>query len=146
MKTKMNNKKQEIVIRNSTAEFLTFAYQSKGDDVEVRVQDGSVWLSQKSLGMLFETTPENILVHLKNIFKDGELDENSVAKIYLATASDGKKYNIKHYNLDAIIAVGYRVNSARATAFRQWATTVLRDFTLRGYIIDRKRMENGAFR
>lgn len=138
-------KKGQLVIRNSTAEFLVFAYQSKGDGVEVRVQDGMVWLSQKSMGLLFDTTPENILVHLKNIFKEGELNEDSVTKIYLATATDGKNYNIKHYNLDAIIAVGYRVNSKLATAFRQWATTVLRDFTLRGYLVDRKRMENGAF-
>jgi hypothetical protein len=82
---------------------------------------------------------------LKNIFAEGELDINSVTEDYSVTASDGKNYRTKHYNLDAIIAVGYRVNSARATAFRQWATTVLRDFALRGYVIDKKRMENGAF-
>ena len=84
-------------------------------------------------------------MHLKNIFKADELKESSVTKDFLATASDGKNYRTKHYNLDAIIAVGYRVNSQRATVFRQWATTVLRDFTLRGYVLDRKRMENGAF-
>jgi len=138
-------KTKSLAIRNSTAEFLTFAYQSQGDGVEVRVQDGTIWLSQKNMGLLFDTTPENVLMHLKNIFRDNELGENSVTKDYLATASDGKTYNIKHYNLDAIIAVGYRVNSKRATAFRQWATGVLRDFALRGYVIDRKRMENGAF-
>jgi hypothetical protein len=143
--SKEKAKSRPLVIRNSTAEFLTFACQSKGGGVEVRVQDGTVWLSQKGMGLLFDTTPENVLVHLKNIFKDGELEEGSVAKIYLATAVDGKNYNIKHYNLDAIIAVGYRVNSKRATMFRQWATAVLRDFTLRGYLVDRKRMENGAF-
>lgn len=132
-------------LRNSTAEFLTFAYQTGGDGVEVRVQDGTIWLSQKHIGQLFETTPENVLMHLKNIFAEEELAEDSVAKIFLATATDGKNYRIKHYNLDAIIAVGYRVNSKRATAFRQWATGVLRDFTLRGYVMDRKRMENGAF-
>jgi hypothetical protein len=142
---KNKNENKPLVIRNSTAEFLTFAYQSKGDGVEVRVQDGTIWLSQKKMGRLFDTTPENILVHLKNIFKDGELNEDSVAKFYLATAADGKNYNIKHYNLDAIIAVGYRVNSQKATAFRQWATAVLRNYTLRGYLIDRKRMENGTF-
>lgn len=134
-----------VRIRNSTAEFLTFAYQTGGDGVEVRVQDGTIWLSQKNMGLLFETTPENVLMHLKNIFTDKELAEDSVAKVFLATADDGKNYRIKHYNLDAIIAVGYRVNSKRATAFRQWATGVLRDYTLRGYVLDRKRMENGAF-
>jgi hypothetical protein len=134
-----------VRLRNSTAEFLTFAYQTGGDGVEVRVQDSTIWLSQKNMGRLFETTPENVLMHLKNIFAETELSEDSVAKVFLATADDGKNYRIKHYNLDAIIAVGYRVNSKRATAFRQWATGVLRDYTLRGYVMDRKRMENGAF-
>jgi len=141
----VDKKKKNLQLRNSTAEFLIFSYQTGGDGVEVRVQDGTVWLSQKSMGSLFDTTPENILMHLKNIFKDEELTADSVAKIFLATAADGKNYQTKHYNLDAIIAVGYRVNSKRATSFRQWATGVLRDFALRGYVLDRKRMENGAF-
>ena len=141
----IQNKNSKLQIRNSTAEFLTFAYQSKGDGVEVRVQNGTIWLSQKNMGLLFDTSSDNIGLHLKNVFNDNELSEFSVTEIFSATASDGKNYQIKHYNLDAIIAVGYRVNSRRATAFRQWATAVLRDFTLRGYIIDRKRMENGAF-
>jgi hypothetical protein len=132
-------------IRNSTAEFLTFAYQTEADGVEVRVQDGTIWLSQKLMGELFATTTDNIGLHLKNIFKDGELDAEAVTEEFSATASDGKTYRIKHYNLDAIIAVGYRVSSKRATAFRQWATGVLRDYTLRGYLLDRRRMENGAF-
>ena len=82
---------------------------------------------------------------MKNIFSEGELTENSVTEVFSVTASDGKNYQVKHYNLDAIIAIGYRVNSKRATAFRQWATAVLRDFALRGYVVDRKRMENGSF-
>jgi len=143
----MSKKKSSssLRLRNSTAEFLTFAYQTGGDGVEVRVEEMSIWLSQKGMGQLFETTPENVLMHLKNIFAEKELLEDSVAKVFLATAADGKNYKIKHYNLDAIIAVGYRVNSKRATAFRQWATGVLRDYTLRGYVMDRQRMENGAF-
>lgn len=132
-------------IRNSTAEFLTFAYQTGGDGVQVRVQDGTIWLSQKGMGELFMSSSDNIGLHLKNIFKDGELDASAVTEEFSVTASDGKNYTVKHYNLDAIIAVGYRVNSMRATAFRQWATGVLRDYTLRGYVLDRKRMENGAF-
>ncbi|MDR1883766.1 MAG: virulence RhuM family protein, partial [Prevotella sp.] len=140
-----SNKNNKLQIRNSTAEFLTFAYQSKGDGVEVRVQNGTIWLSQKNMGLLFDTSTDNIGLHLKNIFNSSELSESSVTEIFSATASDGKNYQTKHYNLDAIIAVGYRVNSKRATAFRQWATAVLRDFTLRGYVIDRKRMENGTF-
>jgi len=145
MAKKSEKKDKPLIVRNSTAEFLTFAYQAKGDGVEVRVQEGTIWLSQKNMGLLFDTSSDNISLHLKNIFKDSELSEISVTEDFLATASDGKNYNIKHYNLDAIIAVGYRVNSKRATAFRQWATGVLRDFALRGYLIDRKRMENGAF-
>ncbi len=132
-------------LRNSTAEFLTFAYQTGGDGVEVRVQEGTIWLSQKGMGQLFETSTDNIGLHLKNIFKEGELAAEAVTEEYSATAADGKNYRTKHYNLDAIIAVGYRVNSGRATAFRQWATGVLRDYTLRGYVMDRQRMENGAF-
>jgi len=134
-----------VRIRNSTAEFLTFAYQTGGDGVEVRVQSGTIWLSQKNMGELFMTSSDNIGLHLKNIFKEGELSTTSVAEEFSVTAADGKNYAVRHYNLDAIIAVGYRVNSRRATAFRQWATGVLRDYALRGYVLDRKRMENGAF-
>ncbi|MDR0394282.1 MAG: virulence RhuM family protein [Tannerella sp.] len=141
-------KKKPLQIRNRTAEFLTFAYQSKGDGVEVRVQDGTIWLSQKNIGLLFDTSTDNIGLHLKNIYAEGELDEVSTTEDFSVVQQEGSREvcrTIKHYNLDLIIAVGYRVNSKRATAFRQWATAVLRDFTLRGYIIDRKRMENGAF-
>jgi hypothetical protein len=145
---KKQHKNNELQIRNSTAEFLTFAYQSKGDGVEVRVQDGTIWLSQKNMGLLFDTSTDNISLHLKNIYAEGELDEISTAEDFSVVQQEGNRAvcrTVKHYNLDVIIAAGYRVNSKRATAFRQWATVVLRDFTLRGYIIDRKRMENGAF-
>jgi hypothetical protein len=146
----MSKKKspKSVRIRNSTAEFLTFAYQTGGDGVEVRVENGTIWLSQKGMAQLFETSPENALMHLKNIYADNELAEGATAKDFLAVQTEGKRQvqrQIKHYNLDAIIAVGYRVNSKRATAFRQWATGVLRDYTLRGYVMDRKRMENGSF-
>lgn len=138
-------KKKKIQIRNSTAEFLVFTSQSGGNTIEVRVQDETVWLTQNLIAELFQTTKQNISLHLKNIFQDGELDENSVVKDFLTTAADGKNYNTKFYNLDAIISIGYRVNSQRATQFRQWATSVLRDYAIRGYIIDKKRMENGSF-
>ena len=143
----MSKKKspKTLRIRNSTAEFLVFSLQNSGDGVDVRVENGTVWLSQKNMGLLFDTSSDNIALHLKNIFKNEELREISVTEDFSVTASDGKNYRVKHYNLDAIIAVGYRVNSKHATAFRQWATGVLRDYTLRGYILDRKRMENGAF-
>lgn len=139
----MINKKFQI--RNSTAEFLIFTNQMKEDGIEVRVQNDTIWLSQKLMAVLFDCSTDNISLHLKNIFKEEELDENSVIEEFSVTASDGKNYKTKHYNLDAIIAVGYRVNSKRATAFRQWATSVLRDYAIRGYVIDRKRMENGTF-
>ena len=134
-----------LQIRNSTAEFLIFSKQAGENGIEVRVQDGTIWLSQKLMAALFDCSTDNISLHLKNIFAEKELDEISVAEDFSVTAADGKSYKTKHYNLEAIIAVGYRINSKRATAFRQWATAVLRDYALRGYVIDRKRMENGAF-
>ncbi len=97
------------------------------------------------MSMLFDCSSDNIGLHLKNIFKSGELEEGSVTEIISATAADGKMYMTKFYNLDAIISVGYRVNSIRATQFRQWCTSVLRQFTIRGYVVDKKRMENGTF-
>jgi len=134
-----------LQIRNSTAEFLVFTKQAGENGIEVRVQDGTIWLSQKLIAALFDCSTDNISLHLKNIFAEGEMDESSVTEDFSVTAADGKNYRTKHYNLDAIIAVGYRINTKRATAFRQWATTVLRDYALRGYVIDKKRMENGAF-
>ena len=139
---------KNLMIRNGTVEFLIFTYQTGGDGVEVRIDDGTIWLSQKLIGQLFDTTSDNARMHLNNIYTEEELNESSTAKDFFVVQQEGSrevKRTIKHYNLDAIIAVGYRVNSKRATAFRQWATTVLRDFALRGYLIDKKRMENGAF-
>jgi hypothetical protein len=117
-----------VCIRNSTAEFLTFAYRTGGDGVEVRVEENTIWLSQRGMAQLFETTPENALMHLKNIFADHELAEAPTANEFLVVQTEGKRQvqrQIKHYHLDAIIAVGYRVNSKRATAFRQWASHAL---------------------
>ena len=136
---------KKLKIRNSTVEFLTFTMQAQEDGVEVRLQDETIWLSQKLMGVLFECSSDNISLHLKHIFQERELEEDSVTEYFSATASDGKNYRTKFYNLDAIIAVGYRINSKRATAFRRWATNVLRDYTIRGYIIDKERMKNGTF-
>lgn len=136
-------KKKEI--RNSTAEFLTFVAEGKEQGVQVLYKDETVWATQKAMATLFDCSTDNISLHLKNIFKSGELQEVSVTEKNSATASDGKTYQTKFYNLDAIISVGYRVNSIRATQFRQWCTYVIRQFSLRGYIIDKKRMENGSF-
>ncbi|MFM8833248.1 MAG: virulence RhuM family protein [Cytophagales bacterium] len=136
---------KKIQIRNSTAEFLVFTSQAGENTIEVRVQDETVWLTQSLIAELFQTTKQNIGQHLKNIFAEGELQENSVVKKFFTTAADGKQYNTAFYNLDAIISVGYRVNSQRATLFRQWATSVLRDFAIRGYVLDKERLKNGAF-
>ena len=136
-------KKKEI--RNSTAEFLTFVAEGKEQGVQVLYKDETVWATQKAMATLFDCSTDNISLHLKNIFKSGELQEDSVTEKNSATASDGKTYQTKFYNLDAIFSVGYRVNSIRATQFRQWCTYVIRQFSLRGYIIDKKRMENGSF-
>ena len=132
-------------IRNSTAEFLIFQAEDKGQGIEVIYKDESVWCTQKAMATLFDCSTDNVGLHLKNIFASGELKEEATAEKISATASDGKNYLTQFYNLDAIISVGYRVNSIRATQFRQWATSVLRQYAIRGYVIDRKRMENGTF-
>lgn len=141
-KQQINN---NLMIRNSTAEFLMFTADSRADSIEVRYENETVWLSQKMLAVLFDVDVKTINEHLKNIFKSNELAENSVIWKFRITASDSKNYQVNHYNLDAIIAVGYRVNSHRATQFRQWATKVLRDFAIKGYVLDRKRLENGTY-
>ncbi len=138
-------KTQSLAIRNSTAEFLIFQAQSQADGVEVFYNDETLWLTQKAMATLFDVGIPAISKHLKNIFEDGELSEDSVISKMETTATDGKNYMTKYYNLDAVISVGYRVNSTRATQFRQWATAVLRQFAIRGYVLDKKRMENGAF-
>ena len=137
----MNEKK--IQIRNSTSDFLIFTKQEDEDGIEVRVHDENVWLTQKSMAQLFDCTTDNISLHLKNIFLSKELEESGVTEKSSATASDGKKYMMKFYKQDAIISVGYRINSIRATQFRQWATKILKTFTIQGYVLDKKRLENG---
>jgi hypothetical protein len=132
-------------IRNSTAEFLIFSNQAGEDGIEVRVADETVWLTQKLLGVLFDKGRSTITGHLQNIFATGELEEKAVCRDFRHTAEDGKDYTTRFYNLDAIIAVGFRVNSTRAIQFRQWATGVLRDFAIRGYVLDKERLKNGAF-
>ena len=136
---------KNLTIRNSTAEFLIFQAQDKSQGVEVVYHDETIWATQKAMSVLFDCTTDNIGLHLKNIFASGELKKESVTEKISATASDGKNYQTQFYNLDAIISVGYRVNSIRATQFRQWCTYVLRQFAIRGYVIDKKRMENGSF-
>lgn len=145
MKESDGTKKKSLQIRNSTAEFLIFASQANGNTIEVRVEDETVWLTQKLIAELFGVEVNTINYHLKEIFKSGELSTEAVIRKIRITASDGKNYNTNFYNLDAIISVGYRVNSLRATQFRQWATGVLRNFAIRGYVLDKERLKNGTF-
>lgn len=132
-------------IRNSTAEFLIFQLENKEQGVEVYYKDENLWATQKAIATLFDCDRSVITKHLGNVFDSGELEEKAVCAKFAHTAEDGKTYNTKFYSLDAIIAVGYRVNSICATQFRQWATNVLRQYAIRGYVLDRKRMENGTF-
>ena len=136
---------KNIEIRNSTAEFLIFMLEGKEDGIQVMYKDETIWATQKAMAQLFDVGVPAISKHLKNIFESGELDGKSVISKMETTASDGKNYDTAFYNLDAIISVGYRVNSVRATQFRQWCAFVLRQFAIRGYVLDHKRMENGAF-
>jgi hypothetical protein len=138
------NTEHRINIRNSTSEFLIFTQQEGEKSIEARYEDGTIWLTQKLMAELFGVDVRTVNGHLKNIFKSQELDQNSVIRNFRITASDGKNYDTQLYNLDAIISVGYRVNSKRATQFRQWATQVLHQFAIRGYVLDRKRLENGT--
>lgn len=136
---------KDLVIRSSVEEFITFKVQEKDKGIQVRYENENLWMTQKSMAELFACSTDNISLHLKNIFKENELDSNSVTEEFSATASDGKKYKMKFYNLDAIISVGYRVNSIRATQFRRWATQILKTFTIQGYVLDKERMKNGSF-
>ena len=136
---------KKLQIRNSTAEFLVFTKQAGENTIDVRIEDETVWLTQKLIAVLFEVDVRTISEHLQNIFNTHELEANSVVRKFRITAADGKNYNTQFYNLEAIISVGYRVNSERATQFRQWATHILRDFAIRGYVLDKERLKNGAF-
>jgi len=138
-------KEHRLQIRNSTAEFLIFTRQASEAGIEVRVEDETVWLTQKLMAALFEVDVRTISEHLNNLFACGEQSKAAVIRKFRNTATDGKSYQTNFYNLDAIIAVGFRVNSARATQFRQWATGVLRDFAIRGYVLDKERLKNGSF-
>ena len=132
-------------IRNSTAEFLIFQIEGKEQGVEVFYKDKTVWCTQKAMGMLFDVNIPAISKHLKNIYEQGELtEERTVSKMEIVRMEGNRqvKRETVFYNLDAVISVGYRVNSIRATQFRQWATSVLREFAIRGYVLDKKRMEN----
>ena len=139
---------KNIEIRNSTAEFLIFMLEGKEDGIQVMYKDETIWCTQKAMAQLFDCSTDNIGLHLKNIYESGELMQDATTEYFSAVQVEGGRQvnrKLKFYNLDAIISVGYRVNSVRATQFRQWCTFVLRQFAIRGYVLDRKRMENGSF-
>lgn len=139
---------KKFEIRNSTAEFLIFQIEGKEDGVQVVYRDETVWCTQKTMAQLFDCSSDNIGLHLKNIYETGELTQEATTENFSVVQNEGERQvnrKLKFYNLDAIISVGYRVNSTRATQFRQWCTFVLRQFAIRGYVIDKKRMENGSF-
>ena len=146
--TKKKKPPQSLQIRNSTAEFLMFTAQTGQGSIEVRREDESVWLTQKLMAELFDVSVPTINEHLKNIFTVKELDQQATVRKFRTVQTEGSRQvsrDIDFYNLDAIISVGYRVNSTRATQFRQWATGILRDFAIKGFVLDRKRLENGGF-
>ena len=138
-----DRKKDTFQIRNSTVDFLVFTRDAHEDGIEVRVQDQDVWLTQKAIAQLFEVDRSVVTKHLKNIYESGELSEAATCANFAQVADNGKTYHYKFYALSAIIAVGYRVNSGRATEFRQWATKVLSTFTRQGYVLDKDRLING---
>lgn len=139
-------KKYEI--RNSTAEFLIFQAEGKEQGVEVFYKDETIWCTQKAMAILFDCSTDNVGLHLKNIYDTGELRHRATTEKISVVQREGNRIvnrTLQFYSLDAVIAVGYRVNSIRATQFRQWATSVLRQYAIRGYVLDKKRMENGTF-
>ena len=138
-----DRKKDTFQIRNSTVDFLVFTRDAHEDGLEVRVQDQDVWLTQKAIAQLFEVDRSVVTKHLKNVYESGELSEAATCANFAQVADNGKTYRYKFYALSAIIAVGYRVNSGRATEFRQWATKVLSTFTRQGYVLDKDRLING---
>ena len=139
---------KDLIIRSGSAEFLIFERQTHNKGIQVRFENGDLWLTQKAMSELYNCSPDNIGLHLKNIYNDLELDKNSTTEDFSVVQKEGIREvtrKLKYYNLDAVISVGYRVNSDRAIQFRRWATNILKEFSKKGYIIDKKRMANGAF-
>lgn len=139
---KKNNKNEISIVRSSAAEYLTFIASTGGGGVETIYADENIWLTQKMMATLYDVETPTINYHLKKIFDDSELQEDSVIRNFLITAKDGKNYDTQHYNLSAIIAVGYKVNSERAVQFRKWATTIVEEFAVKGFAMDDERLKN----
>jgi hypothetical protein len=143
-KKQQPDKKDISIVRSSAAEYLTFIAASGEGGVEAVYADESIWLTQKMMGMLYDVKTHTINYHLKKVFSDSELEEDSVIRNFRITAADRKNYNTKHYKLPAIIAVGYKVNSERAVQFRKWATKVIEEYTIKAYVMDDERIKSGG--
>ena len=135
---------KEVTIRSSAAEYLTFvaATGDSKESVEVRYEDENIWITQKMLAVLYEVETNTINYHIKKIFEDSELEEDSVIRNFRITASDGKSYDAKHYNLQMIIAIGFKVNSERAVQFRKWVNNIAKEYTIKGFAMDDERLKN----
>lgn len=142
----MAKKKKEITISSSAAEYLSYvaAIGENADNIEIRYSDENIWLTQRLMAELYGVSVPAINQHIKKIYDDNELEETAVVKNYLITAADGKSYNTKHYNLQMIIAVGFKVNNERAVQFRKWANAIVKDYTIQGWVMDDERLKNGG--
>jgi hypothetical protein len=140
-----NKKNKRVSLHSSTSEYLTYVAASGGDseNVEILYQDENIWLTQKMMAALYDVSIPAINQHIKTIFNDGELVPDSVIKEYLTTAADGKKYTTKHYNLQLIISVGFKINNERAVRFRKWAGQIVKDYTIQGWTMDVERLKKG---
>ena len=143
----MNKKKDEITIRSSAAEYLTYVASigDQQDSIEMRYEDENIWLTQKTMAQLYDVSVKTINYHIKKIFDDSELSEDSVIRKFRITADDGKTYNTNHYSLEMIIAVGFKVNSERAVQCRKWVNQIARDYTIKGWVMDVERIKRGTY-
>ena len=142
----MKKKKDEVTIRSSAAEYLTYVASvgDQQDSIEMRYEDENIWLTQKMMATLYDVETNTINYHIKKIFEDSELQEDSVIRKFRITAPDGKNYNANHYSLEMIIAVGFKVNSERAVQFRKWVNQIAKDYTIKGWVMDDERLKNGG--
>ena len=143
----MAKKKEEISIRSSAAEYLTYVASvgDQQDSIEMRYEDENIWLTQKMMAALYDVNVQTINYHIKKIFSDSELQENSVIRKFRITAVDGKSYSTNHYSLEMIIAVGFKVNSERAVQFRKWVNQIAKDYTIKGWVMDDERLKRGTY-
>ena len=143
----MKKKKEEITIRSSAAEYLTYVASvgDQQDSIEMRYEDENIWLTQKMMAVLYDVGTNTINYHIKKIFEDSELQEDSVIRKFRITALDGKTYNTNHYSLEMIIAVGFKVNSERAVQFRKWVNQIMKDYIIKGWVMDDERLKRGTY-